>query len=131
LLVPIPLLYRICPNLLDALDLFQLPYASPSKVGCFPVAVQRIFAVYFRQSDTSFLIFAFIHFKAERIRSSICFMFPLALSVVNRTNGMVPPQGISLWYFPQGGVFPQLNYLVKRCCDPVLVKFDNLCGIFF
>ena len=74
----------------DALDLFELPYASPSKVGCFPVAVQRIFAIYFfRQSETSFLIFALIHFKAERINSSICFMRPLPFDYLCFTSVFV------------------------------------------
>ena len=40
-------------------------------------AIKRIFAIYFRQSETSFLIFVFIHSKAERTNFSIFFMLHL------------------------------------------------------
>jgi hypothetical protein len=87
--VVIALPFQVGADLVDALDLFELPHASPSKVGCFPVAVRRILAVYFRQSETSSLIFAFIHFNAERINSSICFMLPLSFDYLCFTDFFV------------------------------------------
>ena len=75
--------------------------ASPSKVGCFPVAVQRIFAIYFRQSETSFLIFVFIHSKADRINSSIFFMLHLPLDCLCCTGVFVswgPCSGLNFRY---------------------------------
>ena len=85
----IALPFRVGADLVDALDLFELPHASPSKVGCFPVAVQRILAIYFRQSETSFLIFVLIHSKAERINFSISFMLHLPFDYLCFTSVFV------------------------------------------
>jgi len=85
----VALLFQVGTDPADALDLFELPHASPSKVGCFPVAVQRILAIYFRQSETSFLIFVFIHSKAERINFSISFMRPLPFDYLCVTSVFV------------------------------------------
>jgi hypothetical protein len=48
-----------------------------------------IFAIYFRQSETSFLIFVFIHSKAERINFSISFMLPLPFDYLCFTSVFV------------------------------------------
>ena len=87
MLIALP--YQVGADLVDALDLFELPHATPSKVGCFPVAVQRTFAIYFRQSETSFLIFVFIHSKAERINFSISFMLHLPFDYLCFTSVFV------------------------------------------
>jgi hypothetical protein len=150
----IALPFQVGADLVDALDFFELPHASPSKVGCFPGAVQRIFAIYFRQSETSFLIFVLIHSKAERINFSISFMLHLPFDYLcftsvfvswglcsdlnfryrshcSRRNSVsvalgcvefclssavqIPSIRCARSDFSSEFLFPQLDYLLKRC----------------
>jgi hypothetical protein len=92
--------------------------ATPSKVGCFPGAVQRIFAIYFRQSETSFLIFVFIHSKADRINFSISFMLHLPFDYLCFTS-----------VFVSWGLCSDLNFRYRSHCsrrNPVSAPFDRV-----
>jgi hypothetical protein len=80
------------------------------------VTAQRIFAIYFRQSETSFLIFVFIHTKAERINSSIFFMLRLPFSCICCTS-----------VFVSWGLRSDLNFRYRSDCsrrNPVSAAFD-------